>query len=167
MDRTTHPATVLAALLTAVALNAGCGAAHQSAPASATSTRVPTISTPRSQTPPSQPLVLDGNHGRRGGSGNGSSVAGQLPVGWPPELPLPQGTIMGSTGSLGRWTVLIRAAGSAAEVRRSALALYTAAGFAPVSDSVLNKGKRQITLVVENEDHSAAQTNLVIGVTTS
>jgi hypothetical protein len=73
---------------------------------------------------------------------------------------------MGSTGSAGRWTVLIVAAGSAAEVRRSTLAFYSAAGFTPVSDSVLNKGNRHITLVVENRDHSATQTNLVIGVTT-
>jgi len=34
-----------------------------------------------------------------------------------------------------------------------------------VSDSVLNKRNRRITLVVENRDHSATQTNLVIGVT--
>jgi hypothetical protein len=73
---------------------------------------------------------------------------------------------MGSTGSAGRWTVLILAAGSATDVRRSTVALYASAGFTAVSDSVLNKGNRQITLVVENRDHSATQTNLVIGVTT-
>jgi hypothetical protein len=43
--------------------------------------------------------------------------------------------------------------------------LYTGVGFAAVSDSVLNKRNRRITLVVENRDHSATQTNLVIGVT--
>jgi hypothetical protein len=58
------------------------------------------------------------------------------------------------------------APGSAAEVRRFAVAFYSAAGFISVSDSVLNKGNRQITLVVENRDHSATQTNLMIGVTT-
>jgi hypothetical protein len=63
--------------------------------------------------------------------------------------------------------VLILAKGSAAQVRRSALALYSAAGFRPVSDSVLNKGNRQITLVVENRDHSASQTNLMVAVTTT
>jgi hypothetical protein len=46
------------------------------------------------------------------------------------------------------------------------VAFYSAAGFTAVSDSVLNKGNRQITLVTENRDHSATQTNLVIGVTT-
>jgi hypothetical protein len=79
---------------------------------------------------------------------------------------VPQGDIMGSTGAAGRWTVLIVAAGSAEQVRRSTVAFYSAAGFTAVSDSVLDKGTRQITLVVENRDHSATQTNLVIGVTT-
>jgi hypothetical protein len=79
---------------------------------------------------------------------------------------VPHGDIRGFTGSSGRWTVLVLAAGSAAQVRQSTVALYTAAGFTPVSDSVLNKGARQITLVVENRDHSATQTNLMIGVTT-
>ena len=79
---------------------------------------------------------------------------------------MPQGSIVGSTGSAGRWTVLILAAGSAAEVRRSTVALYSAAGFTAISDSILNKGNRHITLVVENRDHSATQTNLVIYVTT-
>jgi len=51
-------------------------------------------------------------------------------------------------------------------VRQSAFALYVSAGFSAVTDSILNKGNRQITLVVENLDHSATQTNLVIGVTT-
>jgi hypothetical protein len=76
------------------------------------------------------------------------------------------GDVRGSTGSAGQWTVLIVAAGSAAQVRESALRIYAAAGFTAVSDSVLNKGNRQITLVVENRDHSAAMTTLMISVTT-
>lgn len=46
------------------------------------------------------------------------------------------------------------------------MAFYTSAGFTAVSDSVLNKGQRQVTLVVENRDHSGTVTNLMIGVTT-
>ena len=57
-------------------------------------------------------------------------------------------------------------AGSAPQVHQSTVAFYAAVGFAAVTDSVLNRGNRQITLVVENRDHSATQTNLVIGVTT-
>jgi hypothetical protein len=62
--------------------------------------------------------------------------------------------------------VLILEVGPATEVLRSAAAFYSAAGFIPASSSVLNRGDRQITLVVENLDHSANQTSLVIGVTT-
>jgi hypothetical protein len=91
---------------------------------------------------------------------------GGLPADWPADLPVPAGNLSGSTGSAGRWSVLILEAGSAAEVLNSAAAFYSAAGFTPVSDSVLNRGNRQITLVVENLDHSATQTSLMIGVST-
>jgi len=91
---------------------------------------------------------------------------GALPADWPTDLPIPAGDIIGSTGSAGRWSVQILAAGSAPQVHQSTVAFYAAAGFAAVTDSVLNRGNRQITLVVENRDHSATQTNLVIGVTT-
>jgi len=46
------------------------------------------------------------------------------------------------------------------------MALYSSVGFTPVSDSVLNKGNRQITIVTETRDHNATQTNLLVGVTT-
>jgi hypothetical protein len=166
MDGTSHPRAALAAFVAAATLAAGCGAPDQAAPPNASRTPIATLASSRSQTvsPPTPPT--DG-HGGRGGRGIGSvAAAGGLPADWPPELPVPQGSIMGSTGSAGRWTVLIVAAGSAAEVRRSTVAFYSAAGFTPVSDSILNKGNRHITLVVENRDHSATQTNLVIGVTT-
>ena len=166
MHRTRHPRAALAAFVAVATLAAGCGAPDQSAPPNASSTPIPTVASSRSQTvsPPTPP---NDRHGGRGGRGNGSSApTSGLPADWPPELPVPQGSIVGSTGSAGRWTVLILAAGSAAEVRRSTVALYSAAGFTAISDSILNKGNRHITLVVENRDHSATQTNLVIGVTT-
>ena len=40
--------------------------------------------------------------------------------------------------------------GSAADVLKSTVGLFRAAGFTAVSDSVLNKGNVQLTLVVEN-----------------
>jgi hypothetical protein len=176
MDQIGHPRAVLAAFFAVATLTAGCSASTPAVPSGVTLSQGPTTVSPRvptiSSMPPSravrQPLktVSDGRHGGRGGSIAGSAAAGGLPAGWPTDLPVPQGGIMGSTGSAGQWTVLIVAAGSAAEVRRSTLAFYSAAGFTPVSDSILNKGNRQITLVVENRDHSATQTNLVIGVTT-
>ena len=175
MDQIGHPRAVLAAFFAVATLTAGCGATPPAVPSGVTLSQVPTTVSPRvptiSSTPPSravrqpQKAVSDGRHGGRGGSSTGSAAAGGLPAGWPADLPVPQGSIIGSTGSAGRWTVLILAAGSATEVRRSTVAFYSAAGFTAISDSVLNKGNRQITLVMENRDHSATETNLVIGVT--
>jgi len=184
MEHVGLPRAALSVFLAGAALTAGCGAtsggmsvssAH--APSSSTPTAFapaasrPTTSKPTTSTPassiPAPPAATMGGHGGRGSSGSVvQGVAGSLPADWPPDLPVPQGDIRGLTGSAGRWTVLILAAGSAAHVRQSTVALYTAAGFTAVTDSVLNKGQRQITLVVENRDHSATQTNLVISVTT-
>ena len=170
MYRSTYPGAALAALLLFCPLTAGCAATPGTVPTAPFSS-VPTASRlpPGAAADPSAVAPgAGGAHGRRGGTASGSpAAAGSLPADWPPDLPLPAGSITGFTGSAGRWTVLIVAGGSAAEVRRSALALYEAAGFTAVSDSVLNKGSRQITLAVENLDHSATQTNLMIGVTTT
>ena len=155
----------LAIFLTFATLTAGCGSTDQTVPAAASGPSAPAIPPGRTTAPPLS-AVSDGRHGGRGGSFNGSQAAtGGLPADWPSDLPIPAGDIIGSTGSAGRWSVLIVAAGSAASVRQSTVALYTGVGFAAVSDSVLNKRNRRITLVVVNRDHSATQTNLVIGVT--
>ena len=165
MNRTRYPHAALAVFLAAAMLTAGCGSTQQQVTIATSSPSAPTISTAGTQAPP--PAVRDGGHGGRGGSASGTpAAANTLPADWPLDVPVPAGDIMGSTGSAGRWTVLLVAAGSAAQVRQSTLAFYTSAGFTAVTDSVLNKGQRQITLVVENRDHSATQTNLMIGVTT-
>jgi hypothetical protein len=179
MEQVRFPRAALLVLLAAAALTAGCGTTSGSVPvpiAHAPSSSTPTAlaqTTSRPTPPrlaistPAPAAAARGGHGGRGSPGTVSQgVAGSLPADWPPDLPVPQGDIRGFTGSAGRWTVLILAAGSAAHVRQTTVALYTAAGFTAVTDSVLNKGQRQITLVVENRDHSATQTNLVIGVTT-
>jgi hypothetical protein len=176
MSQLGYPRPALAALLVAAALTAGCGSSPQtvsgvaasgapaaSAPGSAGP--APTTSLPATQARPA-PAGNGESHGGRGGAAGSPAVASGLPADWPPDLPVPQGQIMGSTGSAGRWTVQILATGSAGEVLKSTAGFYTAAGFTPVTDSVLNKGNRQITLVTENRDHSATQTNLLIGVTT-
>ena len=166
MDRVRYPRSALAVLLAAAMLTAACGSTQQQVTAAA-SPSVTTISTAGAQALPPSAAVRDGGHGGRGGSANGTpAAANALPADWPSDVPVPAGDILGSTGSAGRWTVLIVAAGSAAEVRQSTMAFYTSAGFTAVSDSVLNKGQRQVTLVVENQDHSGTVTNLMIGVTT-
>jgi hypothetical protein len=181
MDWSRHCRAALAAILATAALTTGCSPATSRPAASSTlaqatlaqatspqATSAPGTSSPAGQ--PAGPAATSGRHGggRRPGNttGTGSTVAGGLPADWPPDVPIPAGSIRGSTGSAGRWTVLVSAAGSAGVVLRSAAALYTSAGFTPVSGSVLNKGRRQVTLVVENLDHSPTQTSLVVGVTT-
>lgn len=174
MEHVRFPHAALSVFLAAATLTAGCGATPQSVPVSgdhASTASTPATSTPATSTPttfpPTPTVATRGGHGGGGKSGTGLPAGvGALPADWPADLPVPHGDIRGFTGSAGRWSVLILATGSAAQVRRSTLALYTAAGFTPVSDSVLNKGGRQITLVVENRDHSGTQTNLMIGVTT-
>ena len=168
MQRSRYPGAALAVVLVATALTAGCAATPQTFPVTSGPGATVAASPARTSPGPSAAAPASGRHGGRGGASGGSPAAtGALPADWPADLPVPAGTITGSTGSAGRWTVLVLAGGSAAEVRQSAVALYTAAGFTPVSDSVLNKGHRQITLVVENLDHSATQTSLVIAVTTT
>jgi hypothetical protein len=174
MSQLGYPRPAVAALLFAAALTAGCSPSPQTVSGVAASTPAagtpgsagpaPTTSIPATQARPAPPANGE-SHGGRGGVA-GPAAASGLPADWPPDLPVPQGQIMGSTGSAGRWTVQILATGSANEVLKSTAGFYSAAGFTPVTDSVLNKGNRQITLVTENRDHSATQTNLIIGVTT-
>lgn len=164
MSRVTRSLAGLAMFLTFATLTAGCGSTDQTAPAAASSPSV--AIPPGGTTAPLPAAVSGGRHGGRGGSSAGSQMAGGgLPPDWPPDLPIPAGGLVGSTGLAGRWSVLIVAPGSAASVLQSTVAFYKGEGFAAVSDSVLNRGNVRITLVVENRDHSATQTNLVIAVT--
>jgi hypothetical protein len=113
-------------------------------------------------TTPTAPIAVDGQHGRPAAGATSPS----LPADWPPDLPLPHGTLTGATGSNGLWTAQYLMLGSAADVLQSTADLYRAAGFTAVSDSVLNKGNRQLTLAMENRDHSAGETTLLIQVST-
>lgn len=89
----------------------------------------------------------------------------QLPPDWPRRLPVPAGQIQGSTGAGGQWSVLILTRGSAAAVHSRAMRFYIVRGFTRVADSVLRRGRLRIVVVTENRDHSAAKTNLLLGVT--
>ncbi|MEA2322398.1 MAG: hypothetical protein QOD81_2248 [Solirubrobacteraceae bacterium] len=106
---------------------------------------------------------------RHGGPGGhdpapGATAAGHLPAGWPRDVPVPPGRIQGSTGGSGRWTVELLVRGSAAHALRSTIAFYRAHGFRG-SGAVVHRGSRKITVVVENRDHSANETFIVIGLT--
>lgn len=163
-DQLRHARTTLAVVLAAAMLVTGCAATPQTGPGDA-ATRTGPIISPSASGNPSSPTAAIPSHSGGGGDRSSAATPG-LPADWPRDLPLPQGTVIGSTGSNGHWTVQIRAAGSAAQARQSVADFYTTAGFTAVSDSVLNNGNRQITLVVENRDHSATETNVVIQVST-
>jgi hypothetical protein len=99
--------------------------------------------------------------------GGGQAPPARLPADFPADIALPPGSLQGATGGAGRWSVLILASGSAADVLRSTESFYVAAGFRHDGYAVLRRGSERITIVAENRDHSATETNLTLGVTDS
>jgi len=88
-----------------------------------------------------------------------------LPADWPADVPAPPGVIQGSTPSGARqWTVLSVAQGSAQEVMRRTVDTYRSAGFAAETDAILHNASHRVTISVENRDHSAAETFVVVAV---
>jgi hypothetical protein len=104
---------------------------------------------------------------RGGGGGGGRAAAAKLPADFPADIALPPGTLQGATGGAGRWSVLLLARGSAAAVLRSTESFYIAAGFSKEAYAIVRRGSERITIVAENRDHSATETNLTLGVTDS
>ena len=161
MNRLGRQAAALSAVLVIAALAGGCTTAQPQ----------PSIGP---SVPPalSAPALPQGSHGGRNPAGGAPASAGSpaaaggRPADWPPQVPVPRGAVIGFTGSADRWSVRLVSSGPADEVRRATVALYEAAGFTPATDSVLNMGHLQVTIVAENRDHSATETNLVVGVTT-
>jgi hypothetical protein len=103
-----------------------------------------------------------------GGAGQASPQPAQLPPDFPADIPLPPGSLQGSTGSTGsagRWSVLILTSGSAASVQRSTQDFYLARGFKTTSNAVVTRGPEQITILAAARDHSPSETNLTLGVT--
>jgi len=90
-----------------------------------------------------------------------------LPPDWPSDIPLPPGTVEGSTGSAGQWSVQLLVRGSAADALTSTVAFYVARGFRAQSNAVVVRGPERIVVVTENRDHSATQTTVVLGVSRS
>ena len=172
MNRLGRQRSALSAVLFITALAGGCSTAQPQP--SMVATNPPASSGPPARTTSaggptttaSPPAVTQGSHGGRGPVGGSPATAGGRPTDWPPQVPVPRGAVTGFTGSAGRWSVALVMAGPADEVRRATVALYEAAGFTPVTDSVLDMGHLQITLVAENRDHSATETNLAVAVTT-
>ncbi|MEA2148237.1 MAG: hypothetical protein QOD69_67 [Solirubrobacteraceae bacterium] len=104
---------------------------------------------------------------RGGGGGGGAAAAPRLPADFPADIPLPAGSLQGSTGSAGQWTVQLLVGGSAAAVQRSTESFYLAAGFTRDGNAIVRRGSERITILAAARDHSPTETNLTLGVTRS
>jgi hypothetical protein len=113
-------------------------------------------------------VVLVSAAAARGGGGGGAAAAApRLPADFPADIPLPAGSLQGSTGSAGQWTVQLLVGGSAATVQRSAESFYLAAGFTRDGNAIVRRGSERITILAAARDHSPTETNLTLGVTSS
>ena len=158
----TRSAWTVPAAAVCLALLTGCGSGPRSssamhAPAAATAGISPH---PIGGTPVVQP-----SHGSRhgGGSGDARTAAAKLPADFPANVPIPPGSLQGSSGAGGQWGILLLATGSARRVLSSTMAFYVAAGYTADSAGQLHRGPLQITVVAESRDHSNTETNLALG----
>jgi hypothetical protein len=111
--------------------------------------------------------LLGGAAWARGGGGEGgggSAPAPRLPADFPASVPLPPGSLSGSTGSNGHWSVLLVVRGSAAHVQHSTKRFYLRAGFRSAGDAVVRRGAMRITILAAARDHSPRETNLTLAV---
>lgn len=146
----------------------------QTVSAPATRAAAPPAATVPTSQQPAQPAPGAGNttdtrgqsrHGTSGGGGGGAASAPALPADFPTEVPVPPGTLQGSTGAAGRWGLLLLTRGPADQVLTTTMAFYRAAGFTTDGPATVHRGHYQVVLVAENRDHSNTETNLAAGIT--
>ena len=108
--------------------------------------------------------VLAGPPALASGGGGGSLVRPVLQRDWPVGVPIPAGTITGTSGLRPSETVALLARGSAAQVGRSIVALYTSHGFkqAPNATQVFSNRRYRVTVVLRSHDHSASRTDVAL-----
>lgn len=135
---------------------------HRTAPTT-TDTRASTPTQPVRPTGVTPPIA----GGHRGGSGGARVTPPALPPDFPSDVPIPPAPLQGSSGSAGRWGVLLLAAGPADRVLTSTVSFYISAGFTAQGPGTVHRGRYTITIVAENRDHSNTETNLALGVTRS
>ena len=97
-------------------------------------------------------------------SGGRQPIRPTLQRDWPRAVPVPVGTITGTSGLRPSETVGLLARGSAAQVGRSVVALYTSRGFRQAVNGtyVFTRRPYRITVILRNHDHSASRTDVVI-----
>ena len=112
-----------------------------------------------------QPLATPKTR-NRGGGGGGSSQAIVLPSDLPPDVPLPTGTLAGTSVSSPRWALLYVIPSSFDETVSAVRSLYISRGYRDLVPGSTNlsfaNSKYAIQLAPESRDHSATNTNLTI-----
>jgi hypothetical protein len=77
-------------------------------------------------------------------------------------VPLPAGTLLGSSGAAPHWSVKLLLAQGAARALQSTTAFYVAHGFTFDRAGSAGLARYRITFVAQNRDHRATATNLTI-----
>jgi hypothetical protein len=95
----------------------------------------------------------------RGGHGGGGVT---LPASFPAKVPLPAGKLMSVGTGPGRWSVLLRVAGSHKVVQHRAIRFYVRHGFHKDSATRVHGKGYRIDMVAVNRDHSATSSNLTV-----
>ena len=172
----TSKASSWLALSAATCLAISCSSTP-TASAPATSPAAPPAATDPTSQQPAQPAPVASNptdshgqtrHDNSGGGrdgGGGAAPAPALPTDFPTEVPVPPGTLQGSTGAAGRWGLLLLTHGPADQVLTTTMAFYRSAGFTTDGPATVHRGHYQVVLVAENRDHSNTETNLAAGIT--
>jgi hypothetical protein len=83
-------------------------------------------------------------------------------AGLPAGIPLPSGVVTSIGSGPGRWSVLLVVNGSAQQAQATALAFYVGHAFHRDSANVVHGHGYQISMIAENRDHSATETNLTV-----
>lgn len=107
--------------------------------------------------------------GRAGGGGGGKAPPPKLPADFPAEVPLPVGTLLGSTGSSPSWSLQLAVSKQNVfdQEVKVVTALYTSRGYVQASNGTLSftSPAYVVSAIVFNPDHTAPLgTNVAIGV---
>jgi hypothetical protein len=109
--------------------------------------------------PPST-TVTNSKHGKTGDNGSGQKSVVNVPSAWPAEVPLPSGTVTGSSGL----ALAMVVDGPYSQVTETIQDLYHTHGFSSRTQSPLQfeNTNYTVTIAIENRDHSAVSNNVTI-----
>ncbi len=103
----------------------------------------------------------------KGGPAGGGTPAPTLPVDFPSDVPLPAGTLYGSTGSSPAWSVGLTIDGNYPDVMQAVQRFYIANGYAVIDEPWMyhfQNAAYTIQAVGAARDHSTTKTNVTIAI---